>query len=204
MSTQVLTSTSTPAHSRLPVRSSGPLPAADRAPTTMGPRSAAYRVAYRLTGSSRRSSAVADDAVGAAAAAEDAATGPPAIAVAVDAALATVLATADAVIAADLDHDPYAQHRKRLRRELARWPRRERVTLALRHLVGMTPELIGDVVKWDESAVRDITRHWVPDDSALATAIDLRDYGRLFGQVRSAEPDPTTADPLDHLDRPVA
>lgn len=204
MSTQTLDSPPVPTVTCLPVRTTGPLSAADPAGGSVGPRSAAYRVAYRLTGSSRRASAVADEAVNAAATARRASAGLGTIATAVGAAIEAVLGTADAVITADVDHDPYAQHRTRLRRDLARWSRSARLTLALRHLVGMSPGVVAEITGCEEDAIREVTRHWAPEDSALDQIIDLRGFGRLFGQIQAPDnPHGPALDPLDHLDRPV-
>lgn len=202
MSTQILPAASS-IGTPLPQRVVPTNPDAEDSAETVGPRSAAYQVAYRLTGSSRQASAIADNAVDAAARARGADAGPAAIGAAVGSAVEAVVAAADAVLTADLDGDPFAQHRARLRRDLARWPRRERQTLALRHLVGLTPDLVAEVLGWEESDVRDVTKHWVADDSNLNAVIDLSDYGRLFGRVRPAgSVGRHGRDPLEHLDRP--
>ncbi len=205
MSAQALDSATTTKPAGLPVRPVTRLAAAAVEPDSVGPRSAAHRVAYRLTGSSRRASAIADEAVNAAATARRADARLGTIATAVGVAIEAILATADAVITSDVDHDPFAQHRTRLRRDLARWPRTSRLTLALRHLVGMPPEVVAEVLGREVADVREITRHWSPEDSTFDQVIDLRNYGRLFGQVQEADPTSGRAsDPLDHLDRPVA
>lgn len=204
MSTQALESAATAKPTRLPMRPVTRLAPAAVEVDSVGPRSAAHRVAYRLTGSSRRASAIADEAVNAAATARRADARLGTIATAVGVAIEAVLATADAVITADVDNDPFAQHRTRLRRDLARWPRTSRLTLALRHLVGMSPALVAEVLGRDVADVREITRHWSPEDSTFDQVIDLRDYGRLFGRVQETDPAPERpSDPLEHLDRPV-
>lgn len=188
----------------LPTRQVRPRGEIDRAPGSVGPRSAAYRVVYRLTGSARRASTVADEAAAAAATSKRATVGPEAIATAVGVAVEAVLSTAESVLSADHGRDPFTQHRTRLRRELARWRREERVALALRHLVRLSPEQVALILVWEEAAVRDITRRWDANDATMHAVIDLRQYEQMFAQVRSTEaPAPASLDALEHLDRPL-
>lgn len=95
---------------------------------------------------------------------------------------------------------PYRQHRARLRRELARHTERDRVILALRHLVGVPPVAVAARLGIQESLVREVGSAWRPADSRGDSSALLRGIDSwISSDLSRADVEPTGTE-LAHLD----
>ena len=63
-----------------------------------------------------------------------------------------------------IDGVAFSDHRRRLCRELLRWPTAPRVVLALRHLGELDVDEIAAIVDWPADEVRAVAAAWWPED----------------------------------------
>ena len=159
-----------------------------------------YRVAFRLTGDARLAGQIAVDATRTAATA-----GNSASYCRIVVANATRMSISNPTPTSSGAEVSHAQHRARLRRDLARLDEAARCITALRHLVGMSPGLVAATVGATEDAVRSTTARWTPEDANSGADALLRGIDNWIGTgatEHSADAGVAPGSELGHLDDP--
>lgn len=94
--------------------------------------------------------------------------------------------------------DPHSDHRRRLVRELLRWPSPRRAVLALRALAGLDVGQVTAATGLDELSVRETTGMWISADHPEHSLLD--ELGQWTGGTPAAPGAFADASPLAHLD----
>lgn len=97
----------------------------------------------------------------------------------------------------------FADHRHRLRRDLARHDSATRVLLALRHLAGVPVDQLAVRLGVDTRAVVAASRRWMPDDSDPQDTTMIESLDRWLSGAAAASP-PAAPHPLSRLVQPAA